>query len=125
MELPSKLQTEIVEYLYSDLQNLPKPMKLKNDSLKNDIIAASMAKGVQLGMERAIMILNNWNKENKGKVVAKPQSSEVQQKVEKEYKQLSKTKASICPDCEGTGFKEDFDSSNGFGCDTCKGTGQL
>lgn len=70
MRIPSRLQTEIVDYLWLEAQNLPKAPKLTNDSPKNDIIAATMARGVKLGMERAIAIINAWNKENKGKVVA-------------------------------------------------------
>jgi len=70
MRISSKLQTEIVDYLWLEMQNLPKPLKLTNDSPKNDVIAASMARGVRLGMERAIAIINAWNKENKGKVIA-------------------------------------------------------
>jgi hypothetical protein len=71
MRLPSRLQTEIVEYLWKDMNNLPKPMKLTNDSPKKDIIDVCLAKGTKLGMSRAIEIMNNWNKTNKGKVVAK------------------------------------------------------
>lgn len=70
MQLPSRLQTEIVDYLWLEKQGLPKPPKITNDSPKNDIVAAAMARGVQLGMDRAITIINNWNKKNKGKVVA-------------------------------------------------------
>ncbi len=69
MRISSRLQTEIVNYLWLEMKNLPKAPKLTNDSSKNDVIAASMARGVRLGMERAITIINAWNKENKGKVV--------------------------------------------------------
>jgi hypothetical protein len=76
MKIDPKLQTEIVSYLWNDKQNLPQPTKLTVTSPKNVVIAASMARGVILGMERAIEILNNWNKPNKGKVVARTNSNE-------------------------------------------------
>lgn len=68
VKISQKLQTEIVEYLYLDLNSLPKPIKLKPDSPKNDVIATSITRGIQIGMNRAIDIINAWNKPNKGKV---------------------------------------------------------
>ena len=88
MLIPDKLQTEIVEYLFKDMEHLPKPATLKNDSPKNEVIATAMAKGVRLGMSRAIEIMNNWNKENKGKVVAHVNSSAKNPQILKDYEKL-------------------------------------
>lgn len=71
MQISPRLQTEIVEYLWKEMQNLPKGPQITDTSNKNDIISAAMARGVRLGMDRTIMIINSWNKPNKGKVRAR------------------------------------------------------
>ncbi|MDD5649816.1 MAG: hypothetical protein PHF86_05250 [Candidatus Nanoarchaeia archaeon] len=76
MQITPRLQTEIVEYLWQEMNNLPKGPQLTNESNKNDVIAAAMSRGVRLGMSRAITIINYWNKPNKGKVHARLNSSQ-------------------------------------------------
>lgn len=87
MQISSRLQTEIVEYLWQEMRSLPNGPQLTNDSSKSDVIAAAMARGTKLGMDRAIMIINNWNKENKGKVCARINSGKEKQ----DFKYKSKT----------------------------------
>lgn len=70
MQIPLRLKQEIAMYLWKEMQELPKPPEITNDSPKNLVISNALVRGVQLGMERAITIINCWNKPNKGKVRA-------------------------------------------------------
>ncbi len=67
-KISSKLQTEIVEYLWLEKQNFSKNVELTKDSPKNDLIYNCLMTGKRQGIDYAIAIINNWNKLNKGKV---------------------------------------------------------
>lgn len=71
MQIPPRLKEEIAMYLWEDMQKLLKSIKITKESSKKDVALYALSRGTHLGMSRAIEIINNWNKPNKGKVVAR------------------------------------------------------